>query len=151
MPPSPGPGPHQLAVVGFLYSAEPVNPAITSSLVCPAANLSEPERESARVEEPQGYSRPAVQRTTPIAMLLYSLIVGCFASEGCQHYRPLNRSWYRASFADMLLTLRRQSADEQIIPLGLSGPGSRRIKQIFDHVLCPSHLRSQHTFFLVST
>lgn len=90
-------------------------------------------------EEPQGYSRPAVQRTAPIAMLLYSLIVHWFANDGHRHYQDLNRPWYRhkvqASFADMLLTLRRESTHEQIIPLGLSGQGSKKIKQILDQVL----------------
>jgi hypothetical protein len=90
-------------------------------------------------EEPQGHSRAAVQRTAPIGMLLYGLIVHWFASEGHRRYRALNRPWYtqksQASFADMLLTLRRESAREQIIPLGLSGPGSQKIQQIFDQVL----------------
>lgn len=90
-------------------------------------------------EEPQGYSRWAVERTAPIGMLLYSLIVHWFALEGHRHYQALNRPWYRQksqpSFSDMLLTLRRQSAHEQIIPLGLTGPGTRKIQQIFDQVL----------------
>lgn len=90
-------------------------------------------------EEPQGYSRPAAQRTAPIAMLLYSLVVHWFACYGHLHYTAPTRPWYRqkkhASFADMLLTLRRESAYEQIIPLGLSGQGSRKITQIFDQVL----------------
>ena len=90
-------------------------------------------------EEPQGYTRAAVQRTAPIAMLLYSLIVHWFVSYGHLHYTAPMRPWYRqkahASFADMLRTLRRESAYEQIIPLGLSGQGSRKILQIFDHVL----------------
>jgi hypothetical protein len=64
-------------------------------------------------EEPQGWSRLAVLRTAPIAMLLYSLIVLWFARAGHTLYRPLVRPWYpqkeRASFADMLRTLRRQS------------------------------------------
>jgi hypothetical protein len=64
-------------------------------------------------EEPQGWSRLAVLRTAPIAMLLYSLIVLWFAQVGHKLYRPLDRPWYtkkeRASFADMLRTLRRES------------------------------------------
>jgi hypothetical protein len=90
-------------------------------------------------EEPQGWSRRAVERTAPLAMLLYTLIVHWFASEGYRHEATPLRPWYpqrtRASFADMLLTLRRESAREQIIPLGLSGPGSRKIQQILDHAL----------------
>ena len=64
-------------------------------------------------EEPQGWSRLAVLRTAPIALLLYSLIVLWFARVGHTLYRPLVRPWYRSkvrpSFADMLRTLRRES------------------------------------------
>jgi hypothetical protein len=64
-------------------------------------------------EEPQGWSRLAVLRTAPIAMLLYSLIVLWFARVGHKLYCPLVRPWYRhklqPSFADMLRTLRRES------------------------------------------
>ncbi len=64
-------------------------------------------------EEPQGWSRLAVLRTAPIAMLLYSLIVLWFARVGHKLYRPLGRPWYpqksRPAFADMLRTLRRES------------------------------------------
>lgn len=90
-------------------------------------------------EQPQGWTRRAVERTAPVAMLLYSLIVHWFASEGYRHYRPLERPWYsqktHASFADMLTTLRRESAHEQTLSLGLSGTGSRKIKHLIDHVL----------------
>ena len=64
-------------------------------------------------EEPQGWSRLAVLRTAPIAMLLYSLTVYWFARVGHTLYRPLVRPWYtkkvRPSFADMVRTLRRAS------------------------------------------
>jgi len=64
-------------------------------------------------EEPQGWSRLAVLRTAPIALLLYSLIVLWFARVGHRVYRPLVRPWYPQkevpSFADMLRTLRRES------------------------------------------
>jgi hypothetical protein len=69
-------------------------------------------------EEPQGWSRLAVKRTAPIAMLLYSLIVLWFARDGHRLYRPLVRPWYRKkvqpSFADMLRTLKVESLREQI-------------------------------------
>lgn len=90
-------------------------------------------------EEPQGWSRRAAERTAPVAMLLYSLIVHWFASEGHEHYRPLNRPWYpqkrHASFADMLTTLKRESVREQVLSLGLAGPGSRKIMRLLDHTL----------------
>lgn len=90
-------------------------------------------------EQPQGWTRNAVERTAPTAMLLYSLIVLWFASQGHRHYRAPNRPWYRsksrASFADMLTTLRRESIREQVLSLGLKGRGSRNImKTLFNAV-----------------
>jgi hypothetical protein len=64
-------------------------------------------------EEPQGWSRQAVRRTAPMAMLLDSLIVVWFAQVGHRLYKPSHWPWYpskrRPSFADMLATLRRES------------------------------------------
>jgi hypothetical protein len=80
-------------------------------------------------EQPQGWSRRAVLRTAPIAMLLYSLIVLWFAREGHRLYRPLVRPWYRKkvqpSFADMLRTLKCESLREEIS----KHPGSSRLPQ----------------------
>jgi hypothetical protein len=82
-------------------------------------------------EQPQGWTRQAVERTAPTAMLLYSLIVLWFATEGHRHYRAPHRPWYRskcwASFADMLNTLRCESIRAQVLSLGLQGHGSRNI------------------------
>ena len=79
-------------------------------------------------EQPQNWSRKAAERTAPIAMLLYSLIVLWFAQVGHHHYKPPYRPWYpqktHASFADMLCTLRQQSIREQVLQTGLAGPGS---------------------------
>jgi hypothetical protein len=61
-------------------------------------------------EQPHAWSRQAVRRTAPLAMLLYSLTVLWFAQQGHTLYKPLHRPWYRhkvrPSFADMLATLR---------------------------------------------
>jgi hypothetical protein len=69
-------------------------------------------------EEPQGWSRKAVLRTAPIALLLYSLIVVWFARAGHALYRPLVRPWYRTkvqpSFADMLTTLKGACVREEV-------------------------------------
>ena len=85
-------------------------------------------------EQPQGWTRHAVERTAPTAMWLYSLIVLWFAAEGHRHYRAPNRPWYRskscASFADMLNTLRCESVREQVLSLGLKGRGSKNIMKI---------------------
>jgi hypothetical protein len=69
-------------------------------------------------EEPQGWSRLAVLRTAPIAMLLYSLIVAWFGRAGHALYQPLVRPWYRTktrpSFADMLTTLKHACLREEL-------------------------------------
>jgi hypothetical protein len=88
-------------------------------------------------EEPQGWSRRAVERTAPTAMLLYSLIVNWFASEGHRDYRPALTSWYakpHASFGDMLATLRRQSIRELTFAWGLHGPGSQKLLQTLENL-----------------
>lgn len=85
-------------------------------------------------QEPQGWSRQAVQRTAPVAMLAYSLVVLWFAREGHRQYKPLECPWYASktqpAFADMLATLRRLSVQRHIKSLPLAGPGSRKIKQL---------------------
>ncbi|MGH9553121.1 MAG: IS701 family transposase, partial [Terriglobales bacterium] len=89
-------------------------------------------------EEPQGWSRRAAERTAPVAMLLYSLIVYWFATEGHRHWRPQATTWYikpRASFGDMLATLRRESLREQSFAWGLTGPGSQKILQSLENTL----------------
>jgi hypothetical protein len=82
-------------------------------------------------EQPQGWTRQAVERTAPTAMLLYSLIVLWFAAEGHRHYRAPRRPWYPskccASFVDMLNTLRCESVRQQVLSLGLQGQGSRNV------------------------
>lgn len=90
-------------------------------------------------EEPQGWSRKAVERTAPLAMLLYSLIVLWFAREGHQFYQPLDCPWYTSktepSFADMLATLRRRIMRQKVLSLALRGPGSRKIKLLLENVV----------------
>jgi hypothetical protein len=70
-------------------------------------------------EEPQGRTRRAVERTAPMAMLLYGLIVLWFGHVGHRLYRPLERPWYRTkrrpSFADMLTTLRRACLRAEVV------------------------------------
>jgi len=90
-------------------------------------------------EEPQGWSRKAVERTAPLAMLLYSLVVLWFTHEGQRCYQPLDCPWYTAksdpSFADMLATLRRQSIRQKVLSLALRGPGSRKLKQLLENTV----------------
>lgn len=64
-------------------------------------------------------NRRAVERTAPLAMPLYSLIVLWFAREGHRQWRPLEYPWYTPkaapSFADMLGALRRLSTRQQVL------------------------------------
>jgi len=90
-------------------------------------------------EEPQGWSRQAVERTAPTALLLYSLIVLWFANHGYRYYRLPHAPWYRqkahASFADMLATLRQESVREEILSLRPSGRGSRKLLKTLIHAV----------------
>jgi len=90
-------------------------------------------------EEPQGWTRPAVQRTAPVAMLLYSLVVLWFGGEGHRHYAPPKQPWYpgkaRASFADMLATLRCQSVRGEVLSTRLRGRGSRNVVNALLHAV----------------
>ncbi len=90
-------------------------------------------------EQPQGWTRRAVERTAPMAMVLYSLIVLWFASEGHRYYRARPCPWYTSktdpSFADMHVALRRESVRQRILSLRLSGPGSRKIKLLLENVV----------------
>ena len=88
-------------------------------------------------EEPQGWTRRAVERTAPMAMLLYSLIVLWYARDGHRYYRQLDRPWYRlkrhASFADMLTTLRCESLGEQVLSTPASRRGNQKLIRILLH------------------
>jgi hypothetical protein len=94
-------------------------------------------------EQPQGWSKLAVKRTAPVAMLLYSLVVVWFSREGHRHYRPPTRPWYttkaagpeHASFADMLNTLRCQSVKQEVLSMHLHGRGSRNIVKCLIHAV----------------
>jgi len=82
-------------------------------------------------EQPQVWSKRAVERTAPMAMLLYSLIVLWFAKVGYRSYRAPKRPWYpekcRASFADMLGTLRCESIRERFLSMAVRGGGYQKI------------------------
>lgn len=90
-------------------------------------------------EEPQGWSKPAVKRTAPMAMLLHSLVVLWFSCQGHRHYQPPTRPWYvgkaDASFADMLATLRCQSVKHEVLSMHLHGSGSRNVVKRLLHAV----------------
>ena len=79
----------------------------------------------------EGGAKRAVERTAPMAMLLYSLIVLWFAKVGYRSYRAPNRPWYReknrASFADMLRTLRCESIRERFSSMAVRGRGRNKV------------------------
>ena len=69
------------------------------------------------LEDPANRLAKAVERTAPMALILYSLVVVWFHRTGHPFVRFPLRPWYtkkrEASFADMLTTLRRVSYDEK--------------------------------------
>jgi hypothetical protein len=70
-------------------------------------------------EDPPGWSRRAVERTAPMAMLLYSFTLIWYVEEGCRHDEITILPWYRTkcepSFRDMLLALRRESLKQEFL------------------------------------
>lgn len=90
-------------------------------------------------EEPQGWTRQAVERTAPTTMLLYSLIVLWLVDKGHRKYKPIKRPWYtskiNASFADMLAILRRMSVRKVVLSMALHGKGSRKVRQLLENAL----------------
>jgi SRSO17 transposase len=73
------------------------------------------------LEDPANRLARAVERTAPIALLLYSLVVVWFHQTGHAAARFPKRPWYpkkrEPSFADMLTTLRRVSLEEKTATL----------------------------------
>jgi hypothetical protein len=75
------------------------------------------------LEDPANRVPKAVERTAPMALFIYSLVVVWFHQTGHQFLRFPFRPWYpkkeETSFADMLTTLRQVSCDEktqQLLP-----------------------------------
>jgi hypothetical protein len=94
-------------------------------------------------EEPQSWSRRAVERLAPMAMWLYSLVVLWFVQEGHRHYQPPERPWYpqkmHPSFADMLAALKYQSLDQSFFAKADQEQGCENItktRKILQQLLC---------------
>jgi DDE superfamily endonuclease len=70
------------------------------------------------LEDPANRLPKAVERTAPMAMFMYTLVVVWFHQAGHESVRFPFRPWYpkkaEPSFADMLTTLRRLSYEEKI-------------------------------------
>jgi DDE superfamily endonuclease len=81
------------------------------------------------LEDPANRLPKAVQRTAPMALVLYTLIVLWFHQSGSKFLRFPHRPWYQRkqepSFADLLATLRRVSYEEKTRTLV---PNHSRIK-----------------------
>ena len=81
-------------------------------------------------EQPQGWTRRAVERTAPTAMLLYSLVVLWFADWGHRRWQRPQRSWYPKkrwpAFADMLAALRWQSWRQEVLHRVVPPHGSQK-------------------------
>ena len=90
-------------------------------------------------EEPQSWTGKAVERTAPMAMLLYSVIVLWFAQHGHVDYQPPYRPWYthkqRASFADMLATLRKTSVKKMYSELSGSQARSTKMLELLENLV----------------
>jgi SRSO17 transposase len=69
------------------------------------------------LEDPANRLHKAVERTAPMALMIYSLVVVWFHKAGYRFIRFPNRPWYQRkqepSFADLLTTLRRVSLEEK--------------------------------------
>jgi DDE superfamily endonuclease len=88
-------------------------------------------------EDPANRKPKAVERTAPMALLLYSLVIVWFHQTGHRYVKFPDRPWYPQkkgpSFADMLTTLRRQSWTEQFSPvLSKSGLAKKYLTQVIE-------------------
>src|SRR6202162_372868 len=95
-------------------------------------------KQSLGFEEPQGWTRRAVERTAPMAMLRLQPDRAVGRRRRFSPLSPVTRPWYttkqHASFADMLATLRRETIREQVLPLPLTGQGSRKITKALENI-----------------
>jgi hypothetical protein len=91
------------------------------------------------LEQPQNWTRPAVRRTAPLALLMYSLVTLWYASEGHRHHKLSTWPWYRAksqaSFADMLAALREQSVKQEVSSMAVHGRGSKNLVKMLLHTV----------------
>jgi len=89
------------------------------------------------LEDPANRVPKAVQRTAPMSLVLYSLVVWWFDLEGHRHVRFPQRPWYRrkreTSFQDMVTTLRRLSWEEKIAEVvSLDGPHAEWVAEVVE-------------------
>jgi DDE superfamily endonuclease len=90
-------------------------------------------------EDPANRVPKAVERTAPMALVLYSLIVLWFHQHGHRQVEYPDRPWYRTkrepSFADQLSTLRRLSWEEKLRSVDSTPSGCKKyLAQITEFV-----------------
>lgn len=92
-------------------------------------------------EDPQNRSARAVERTAPMALLAYSLVVLWYATVGhrTRHAKAPSLPWYShkpaVTFSDMLATIRRASWAERLLDPNASAPNLRkRIRPLIEYV-----------------
>lgn len=90
-------------------------------------------------EEPPGWSRRAVERTAPVGLLLYSVIVLWFVQRGHRDYKAPHRPWYttkrQASFADMLATLKTQCVRQQVLTTPPTERGRKKLLKTLENLI----------------
>lgn len=96
-------------------------------------------KQSLGFEQPQGWCRKTVERTAPMAMLIYSLVIIWFAREGHRHWQPADHAWYATkrepSFADMLAELKRRSVRRYVLSLPLDALGPQKLLRILENAV----------------
>src|SRR5205807_8863314 len=91
------------------------------------------------LEDPANRKPKAIERTAPMALVLYSCVLTWFDRVGHLFVQFPDRPWYtrkaEPSFADMLSTLRRLSWQEKLRPLlPKRGLLSKAVQQLIDFV-----------------
>jgi hypothetical protein len=91
------------------------------------------------LEDPANRTPRAVQRTAPLALVLYSLVVVWFHQAGQSWLRFPDRPWYKKkaepSFADLLTTLRRVSWQGRFAGVGSGdAPCQKSLALLIDFV-----------------
>ncbi len=93
-------------------------------------------------EDPQNRTKRAVERTAPMGMVFYSLVVLWFTQVGHKRCKFPNRPWYRwkstPSFLDMLATIQRESLREHFSQDPALKRAARKIIRVFDEALRPT-------------
>lgn len=88
-------------------------------------------------EQPPSWTKKSVERTAPMAMVIYSLVVLWFETAGKKTWklRPLPWQSYKTqpSFADMLTTLRRQNVLTHLKSLAIPPQERRQILKILEN------------------